>query len=77
MKRYKATGLSLPIDLLKEIDQNRGDIPRSRYLLRILEKIHVDNKSSENLWVNIKSNGGHVPLDSRSANLQSSGTRNP
>jgi metal-responsive CopG/Arc/MetJ family transcriptional regulator len=38
MKHYKATGISLPDQLLKEIDTERGDISRSRYLLRLLEK---------------------------------------
>jgi hypothetical protein len=40
LKRYKATGISLPAELLKEIDGKRGDISRSRYLLRLLEKPH-------------------------------------
>ena len=38
MKRYKPTGLSLPAELLREIDSERGDVSRSRYLLRLLEK---------------------------------------
>lgn len=33
-----ATGLSLPKELKDQIDKERGDIPRSRYILRILEK---------------------------------------
>ena len=32
------TGLSLPIELMRQIDSERGDISRSRYVLRILEK---------------------------------------
>ena len=31
-------GISLPKDLMQKIDIDRGDIPRSRYVLRILEK---------------------------------------
>jgi hypothetical protein len=38
MQRHKATGISFPDELLKEIDSERGDISRSRYLLRLLEK---------------------------------------
>jgi hypothetical protein len=48
MKRYKATGLSLPVELMKVIDENRGDIPRSRYLLRILEKSYACNECIKN-----------------------------
>jgi metal-responsive CopG/Arc/MetJ family transcriptional regulator len=38
MKRYTATGLSLPTELLDKIDSERGDVSRSRFLLRLLEK---------------------------------------
>jgi hypothetical protein len=31
-------GISLPKELMKKIDIDRGDIPRSRYMLRLLEK---------------------------------------
>jgi metal-responsive CopG/Arc/MetJ family transcriptional regulator len=33
-----ATGLSLPAELYIRIEAERGDISRSRYLLRLLEK---------------------------------------
>ena len=33
-------GISLPTELVKKIDTERGDVPRSKYLLRILEKIY-------------------------------------
>jgi len=37
--QYKiAVGISLPAKLMKKIDVDRGDISRSRYVLRILEK---------------------------------------
>jgi hypothetical protein len=38
LKKVIPTGLSLPIELMRQIDSERGDIPRSRYVLRILEK---------------------------------------
>jgi hypothetical protein len=41
MKRYIATGLSLPAELMKWIDTERGDISRSRYVLRIIEKLYM------------------------------------
>jgi hypothetical protein len=36
-----AVGISLPKEILSKIDIDRGDVPRSRYLLRLLEKIYV------------------------------------
>jgi hypothetical protein len=37
--QYKiAVGISLPTKLMEKIDTDRGDIPRRRYVLRILEK---------------------------------------
>ena len=61
MKRYKATGISLPDEFLKEIDSERGDISRSRYLLRLLEKPYKCNECRKK-----------DPLDSGFPPLQSS-----
>ena len=36
-----AVGISLPKSIISMIDTERGDIPRSQYLLRILEKTYV------------------------------------
>jgi hypothetical protein len=44
MKRYTPTGLSLPADLMHRIDCERGDVPRSRYLLRIIEKFYIERQ---------------------------------
>jgi metal-responsive CopG/Arc/MetJ family transcriptional regulator len=38
MQNSVAVGISLPTKLMKKIDVERGDVPRSRYVLRILEK---------------------------------------
>lgn len=37
---HKSVGTSLPIKLLARIDRERGDISRSRFILRMLEKIY-------------------------------------
>lgn len=37
MKRYQSTGLSLPAELMQKIDFDRGDVSRSRFLLRLIE----------------------------------------
>lgn len=47
MQRYKCTGLSLPAELLRRIDLDRGDIPRSRFLLRLLEKVYPTEDDKE------------------------------
>ena len=37
-RNYVDAGVSFPIDLLRRVDIARGDIPRSRFIVRILEK---------------------------------------
>jgi metal-responsive CopG/Arc/MetJ family transcriptional regulator len=32
-------GLTLPRDLVKKVDKVRGDIPRSRFIRRLLEQV--------------------------------------
>ena len=36
--RTEKLGITLPISLLHKIDSNRGDIPRSKYIRRAIEK---------------------------------------
>lgn len=38
-------GISLPIGVISEIDKQRQDIPRSRFLLRIIERNLVSNEN--------------------------------
>ncbi len=40
MHIYQSVGVSIPKSILTRIDMERGDISRSRYILRILEKIY-------------------------------------
>ena len=35
---FRFIGMSLPSNLLTEVDHRRGDIPRSMYVRKILEK---------------------------------------
>jgi metal-responsive CopG/Arc/MetJ family transcriptional regulator len=35
--RTEKLGITLPISLLQKIDNNRGDIPRSKYIRRAIE----------------------------------------
>jgi hypothetical protein len=47
MKKFKSTGLSLPQEFLEKIDNERGDIPRSRYLLRLIVKAYGEVYNGE------------------------------
>jgi hypothetical protein len=47
LQKNKPTGFSLPSDLIQKIDTERGDISRSRYLLRILEKVYPEKGKKE------------------------------
>ena len=38
MRNVKAVGISLPKDILDWVDKERGDVSRSRFLLRIIKK---------------------------------------
>ena len=42
MQTSIAVGISLPKKIVMKIDHDRGDIPRSRYVLRILEEMYQD-----------------------------------
>ena len=42
-KRNLSVGISLPEELIDLIDEDRGDISRSRYLLRTIEKTFSKN----------------------------------
>jgi len=47
MKKFKSTGLSLPEEFLEKIDRDRGDISRSRYLLKLIVKAYGENLNGE------------------------------
>jgi metal-responsive CopG/Arc/MetJ family transcriptional regulator len=34
--------INLPETIVKKIDKERGDVPRSRFILRLLEKVYGD-----------------------------------
>ena len=38
--KSKSAGISIPTDLLSRIDKDRGDISRSRYIVRIIERVY-------------------------------------
>jgi hypothetical protein len=42
VKKSIPVGISLPKDLISKIDEERGEIPRSRYLFRRLQTIFMN-----------------------------------
>ena len=38
-----SVGISFPTEILKKIDGERGDVSRSKYLLKIIEKVFLEN----------------------------------
>jgi metal-responsive CopG/Arc/MetJ family transcriptional regulator len=38
-----AVSLTFPKEMLAKIDESRGDVSRSRYVLRIIEKFYKDD----------------------------------
>jgi hypothetical protein len=69
MQQSIAVGISLPKEIMSKMDSERGDVPRSRYLLRILEKLYLNKKSVKN--------SNQDPLDRGFASLQSSESESP
>jgi hypothetical protein len=43
MRLSIGAGISLPRQIITRIDAELGDVPRSRYVLRILERMHEDS----------------------------------
>jgi metal-responsive CopG/Arc/MetJ family transcriptional regulator len=44
MKSYKQNGISFPNSLWNDVDRHRGDIPRSRFIQRIVEKYFLEKE---------------------------------
>lgn len=42
-----AVGISLPRNILGKIDADRGDVSRSRFLLRIIERVYSSSHQEE------------------------------
>lgn len=57
MQTSIAVGISLPREIIAKIDNERGDITRSRYVLKIVQKAYRDNGSREIQKNNVHSAG--------------------
>jgi metal-responsive CopG/Arc/MetJ family transcriptional regulator len=48
MTKANSVGISLPTEIISKLDTERGDIPRSRYILRVLRDTYSKrNKPKE------------------------------
>jgi hypothetical protein len=63
-KRKVVMGISLPSNLKEEIDKKRGDIPRSTYIYRILER-----QFHENNVENMQNESRPLPRQNSAASL--------
>jgi metal-responsive CopG/Arc/MetJ family transcriptional regulator len=61
MQKSIAVGISLPRKLMSQIDIQRGDISRSRFLLRLIEHASIAERRRSISKVQIKKSGD--PLD--------------
>jgi metal-responsive CopG/Arc/MetJ family transcriptional regulator len=83
MTKVNPVGISLPTEIISKIDAERGDVPRSRYILRVLQdtyskkrKLKEEGRSSSTVIKN-KNNSGQDSPDRRLETLQPSESRNP
>ena len=49
-----AVGISFPLRIIDKIDRDRGDISRSRYILRMIEKFYGIKELDESAEQNAK-----------------------
>jgi len=82
MTKVNPVGISLPAEIISKIDSERGDIPRSRYILRVLQdshskrrKLKEEGRRSSTAIKN--NNNSQDSLDRRIETLQSSESRSP
>jgi hypothetical protein len=61
VKRNIGAGISLPKQIIARIDTDRGDVSRSKYILRILEKMR--HKSICRNHCNLEEKGSQESLD--------------
>lgn len=81
MAKVNSVGISLPTEIISKIDTERGDIPRSRYILRVLQNTYstrrkLKEEGRSNTTAINKNNSQDSP-DRRLETLQSSESRSP
>jgi hypothetical protein len=80
MAKVNSVGISLPTEIISMIDTERGDIPRSRYILRVLWDTYSKRdklKEEVRRSITTRNNNSQDSPDSRLETLQSSESRSP
>ena len=72
MQSSIAVGISLPVNIIKKIDTERGDVSRSRYVLRLIEKMYIVNNQNHEGVRSDRGKNNKNSLDSRFGSLQPS-----
>ena len=67
MQQTIAVGISLPKKIMSQIDSERGDVSRSRFLLRLIER--------QRMVSNVETKNVNAPLDHGIETLRSSESR--
>ena len=64
MQNKIGTGISFPKKIIKTIDRERGDVSRSRFVLRLLEQVYKekDQKNSVGFQDDVKVGAIHHPI---------------
>ena len=47
MQNKIGTGISFPKKIIESIDSDRGDVSRSRFVLRLLEQVYREKRSKK------------------------------
>lgn len=56
MQQTISVGISFPREIIRLIDKERKDVPRSRYLLRILERQYAQKVKKQRLFDSMLTN---------------------
>lgn len=77
MQSFIAVGISLPREIVDKIDLERGDVPRSRFVLRILERTYSANNDKIRKPVNSNVKNRRDSPDIRFPGLSSNESNGP
>ena len=62
MQKTIGVGVSMPRNMVSKIDAERGDVSRSRFLLRLLERVYANTSPSTQTKNNEAQNKINKPL---------------
>lgn len=75
MQNFISVGISLPREIVDKIDNERGDISRSKFVFRLLERLYSASYDKNKASANSSSNNKRDPPDPRFLGLSSDESR--